>query len=68
MSAILYIGGVVYLLLVIQETGKRFERDHCLWRARMQSGMYAGVIANERVTIAPSVLTRKGKRPIVNGS
>ena len=49
MSAILYIGGVLYLLAVIQTTGKRWNADFHAWETRMHD-----------LTVS-SVLTQTGK-------
>ena len=49
MSAILYIGGVLYLLAVIQTTGKRWNADFHAWETRLHD-----------LTVG-SVLTQTGK-------
>ena len=49
MSALLYIGGVLYLLAVIQQTGKRWDADFHAWQTRLHD-----------LTVG-SVLTQTGK-------
>ena len=41
MSALLYIGGVLYLLAVIRTTGKRFDGDFNAWQCRMHDATVA---------------------------
>lgn len=53
MSALLYIGGVLYLLAVIRVTGKRFEAHHLAWRDRLQGAILADAIQSSEPLVKP---------------
>ena len=43
MSAILYIGGVLYLLAVNYQVGKHYDRDFDLWTRRIRHATMSGI-------------------------
>lgn len=47
MSALLYIGGVLYLLAVIRTTGKRFDADFISWQEAMKRATYCSVLSGK---------------------
>ena len=44
MSALLYIGGVLYLLAVIRTTGKRYDADFISWQEAMHRATVGSVL------------------------
>ncbi len=55
MSAILYIGGVLYLLAVIQTTGKRWDADFHAWQTRLHDLTVGSVLEPKRLNIATTI-------------
>jgi len=47
MSALLYIGGVLYLLAVIRTTGKRWDADFHAWQTRMHDVTVARALRSD---------------------
>ena len=54
MSALLYIGGVLYLLAVIHTAGKRYDADFNAWQYRMHDATVASVFSANAETYRSS--------------
>ena len=61
MSALLYIGGVLYLLAVIRMAGKRFEADHLQWHEQMRRAT-VGSVFTRNITVDGNEFSRQTKK------